>query len=141
MTHTEAERILGLLAGGTPGWNSASEETWNIYTDQIGTLRDYDTAHAAVQQIIRSHTDLARPTIAAVFEAYRWEAHRRAMSVPQITGPAGRIVSVREGREIAARAYANACRNRDPETDVHILSGFRTNEPNPDFLDGFLGAR
>lgn len=139
MTHQDAERILGLLVAATPGWNSANDETFQIYANQLETLRDPDIAVKAVEHIIQTHPGPARPTVAAVFEAYRWEAHRRVMNVPQIGPATTKIVSVREGRQIAARAYAKHCASRDPDTDVHILSGYRTNEPNPDFLAGLLG--
>lgn len=139
MTHDQAERILGLLVGGTPGWNSASDETFAIYTNQIGTLHDADIALAAVEHIIQTHPGPARPTVAQVFSEYRTEARRRTMNAPTLPPAPTRIVSVREGRQIAARAYANQCRSRDPETDVHIRSGFRSNEPAPDFLDAMLG--
>ena len=40
-----------------------------------------------------------------------------------------------------ARAYAKQCGLRDPLTDVHIRSGFRTTAPNPAHLDRLLGLK
>lgn len=140
MTHREAEIILGTLVGGTGGWNSASDETLTIYTEQISTLHDFDIAMRAVEQIIRTWTEPRRPPVAHLFDQYRVEQRRQIMDTPAISGPPSRIVSVTEGRQIAARAYAAECRRRDPDTDVHIRSGFRSNEPNPDFLDRIIGT-
>lgn len=139
MTHNEAERILGLLVGGTPGWNSAPDETFTVYSNQISTLHDVTIALAAVETIIRTHPGPARPTVAQLFNEYRTEARRRAMDAPALPSPSTNIVTIREGRAIAARAYAAQCRSRDPETDVHILSGWRSNEPSSAFLDAMLG--
>ena len=139
MTHREAEIILGLLIGGTGGWNTATDETLMIYTEQISTLHDPHIAKRAVEQIIRTWTEARRPPIAEVFAAYRNEQRREAMATPAIEGTPSRIVTIAEGRQIAARAYAAECRRRNPDTDVHIQSGFRSNEPNPEFLDRLLG--
>ena len=138
MTHSEAEQLLGLLAGATSGWANAPDDTFRTYTRQLTTLSDPALALEAVEHIIATWTEPRRPPVAVVFGAYNTVAKRHAMERPALPPPSHNLVSVPEGRKVAARAYTEACARRTPD-DIHIVSGFRSTEPSQRMLDGFLG--
>jgi len=138
MTHAEAEQLLGILVGGTSGWTSAADETFQVYTNQMSTLRDVELAAEAVEQLIRTWTDARRPSVAAIFSAYRDCARRHEMDRPALPPVHGRIPPLDEGRRIAAQAYANECAAR-PVDDALVASGWRSHEPSSRTVDSLLG--
>jgi hypothetical protein len=139
MTHDHAQQILGILVGGTGGWNSASDETLAIYAEQISTLEHFDIAAQAVYEIIGTWTDARRPPVAVVYAAYRSEARREAMTTPQLTGGSSQIITAAEGRRAAAFAYAKECAKR-LDSDPLIVAGDRTNQPSESVIDSLLGS-
>lgn len=142
MTRDEAERLLGLLIGGTGGWNTAPDETLVFYTRAIAQFRDVDAAAAAVHDVCMTWTEARRPPIAEINRAYSAQMRRRSLeAVPELLpGPVGRIVPVEVGRQIAARAYADECARRDSD-DPLVLRGFRSHQPSARHLAAILGSQ
>ena len=112
----EAEYCLGLLVGGTGGWNSATDETLAIYLTAIQQLEDPVICQSSVEEIVMTWSEQRRPPIAKVIELYRNESRRQLMDRPQLTGPQGATIDAKEGRKIAAAAYAKQCKidGREP---------------------------
>lgn len=137
MTHTDAEQLLGLLVGGTTGWGQASDETIVLYTRALCAFRDDTAAYDAVHQIIDTWSEARRPPIAAINAAYTDVMRRQQMTRPALP-TAGGVVSLDEGRRIAARAYAAECERR-PDDDPLIRRRFRSREPRASVLNAFLG--
>lgn len=138
LTENDAWDLMGKLVVATTGWSDS-----DLVTEYVGLMTnrwsDLPAATAAINMVCETWVQLARPPWAVLHGAYRSAVHRTAMERPAISTP-GHLVSVREGRAIAAKAYERECRSRDPETDIHILSGFRSNVPNPEYLDRLLGV-
>jgi len=122
----------------------------NGYTDQhVDALCDLmatrwsdpDAARTAVTKVADTWTGYGRPPWGTLHTAYQAAVRRAALARPALPPAPSRTVTISEGRRIAARAYAANCATRDPLTDPHIRSGWRTTEPNPEFLDRMLGLR
>lgn len=139
MTESECYEVLSPLIVETTGWDERSIES--VVTRML-SWSDQAAAVEAMTSVVDSWAEARRPPWAVLSGAYRDAARRRALTVPAIEpGADGLPVSFAEGRRIAARAYKDECRRRDPATDVHIKSGFRSSEPNERFLDKMLGIR
>ena len=139
MTHTEAERLLGVLAGGTSGWSSAPDETFQVYLYQFGQMADTEAAFAAVTHIIETWGEARRPPVSAIRQAYQQILVRRAMERPALVSRSPEPVTLEQGRLIAARAYRDECAKR-PARDPHVLSGYRTTAPSARTLNALLGS-
>jgi hypothetical protein len=137
MTEEESWALVSTLAVETSGWDDINIEATR---KRIEGWTDYGCGREAVETVIETHEGYGRPLWGNLNNAYRSSARRRAMSVPALpSGAEGRILSFAEGRAVAARSYSKACALREPNTDPHILSGFRSNVPNPKILDELLG--
>ena len=137
MTEEESWMLISTLAVETSGWDDKNIEATR---QRIEGWTDYECGRQAVETVIETHDGYGRPLWGNLNNAYRSEARRRAMSLPALpSGAEGRILPFAEGRAVAARSYSQACALRDPKTDPHILSGFRSNEPNTKILDELLG--
>tara|TARA_R110001632_G_scaffold55829_3_gene136586 strand:- start:464 stop:907 length:444 start_codon:yes stop_codon:yes gene_type:complete len=138
MTTDIAARLVGMLVVTTTGWtDTTTDATVDLIIQRWPSA---EAGHIAVNQTIESWDRQGRPPWAVLNNAYRDAVRRIAMTAPALdTADARAFTSVSTGRKLAARAYAAECARRDPETDVLILSGFRSNEPNPDRLDWLLG--
>ena len=134
MTEEQAWALVSELVLVTQGWD---EESVSAFAARIEQWESWEAGANAIDQVIDTHQSPGRPAWATLNEAYRIEARRLVMERPAISTP-GHYVSPSEGRQIAAKSYARECASRDPRTDPHILSGFRSREPNPVFLDRFL---
>jgi hypothetical protein len=137
MTEEESWMLISTLAVETSGWDDKNIEATR---QRIEGWTDFECGREAVETVIETHEGYGRPLWGNLNNAYRSVARRRAMSAPALpSGAEGRVVTFAEGRAIAARSYSQACALRDPKTDPHILSGFRSAEPNPKILDELLG--
>lgn len=132
-----ATDCMALLVVTGTGWNDQIVDVW---VDMMATRwSDPDAARTAVQQVADTHTGYGHPSWATVHNAYLAAVRRAAMEQPALPTPRHEIIAPSEGRRIAARAYAKQCALRNPDTDVHIRSGFRTTNPNPEWFDQILG--
>lgn len=138
ISEEDAAGLVGALVATTTGWNDDSVDATMVLIQQ--RWRDIDVATEAVNGIVNTWTRPSRPSWGTLAEAYLNAQRRRAMSVPAITpGSDGLPLTIEQGRAVAARSYAAECRRRNPETDPHIRSGYRTNEPSQRVLDSLLG--
>ena len=135
-----ATDCMALLVVTGTGWNDQIVDVW---VDMMASRwSDPDAARTAVQQIADTHTGYGHPSWATVHTAYQAAVRRSVMERPALpAAPASRTLTMSEARQVVARAYAKQCGLRDPLTDVHIRSGFRTTEPNPVHLDRLLGFK
>ena len=138
MNPSEAQSLLGLLIGGTPGWTNAPDETLIIYTTKLQGLNDTQTAHTAIMHLIDTWDQPRRPPVATLLATYQTIVRRNAMARPTLGAAPHTVLELDEGRRVAARAYAQECAAR-PHDDIHVMSGWRTTEPSPKTLDALLG--
>ncbi|WP_395161465.1 hypothetical protein [Ilumatobacter sp.] len=137
MTEEESWLLVGDLAVETSGWDDINIEATR---KRIEGWPDFNCGREAVETVIETHDGYGRPLWGALNNAYRSSARRRTMAAPALlSGAEGRILSFAEGRVVAAKSYSQYCVKRDTKTDPHILSGFRSTEPNPKILDQLLG--
>lgn len=133
-----ATELVSALVVNTTGWRDDAVD--NLISMIADRWHDERSAIEAINAVINTWTQQGRPTWAVLHRAYSDVRRRKAMEAPALT-EGGTFCSVSEGRAIAAAAYAVECRRRDPETDPHIRSGFRSNEPNPDWFESVLGVK
>jgi len=139
MTGDEAARVASMLVASTTGWNDDAVDA--LLLNMEHTWNDAELAHQAIEHVVNSWTALSRPPWGVLADAYRQFARRRALEAAALeAGDSQKVVSFERGRAIVAFKYAEACGRRDPNTDVHILSGFRSTEPNQKIIDGFLNG-
>jgi len=139
MNDRDASDVMAVLVVATPGWtDDVVDAVLGMVADR---WNDPAAAHIAVQQVADTWTGYGRPPWGTLHTAYQAVVRRAALARPTLPPAPSRTVTIAEGRRIAARAYAANCATRNPDTDPHIRSGFRTTEPNPDFLDRLLGLR
>lgn len=122
----QAAQALGILVGGTQGWN---DEAVAIYLDQLCQLNDPEALLKTCQHILTVHTDPGRPSVARILDRYRYEETQNQRRKPQ---PAPemkqlnahtRIIPPSEGIEIARAAYNEECarQNRPANTIIFDL--------------------
>ena len=134
MNEAQAWELVTRLAIETNGWDDLKIEAT---AKRLEGLADPYAAAQAIETVIETHDTPGRPPWASVRLAYNAAVRHKTMTAPtQIAS--GATVSFAEGRQIAARAYARQCASR-PDDDTHIVSGFRTNEPNMVMFDRMLG--
>jgi hypothetical protein len=139
LTETQAMNLMGTLVTMTTGWN---DDAVDVMVEQIKRKwSDEAAAVEAVDSVVASWEQSSRPPWGVLMTAYRAAVRRRALDAPALSTSSWASISAAEGRKVAAKAYAQACRLRDPETDQHILSGFRSTEPNPLVFDRLLGFK
>ena len=116
----EAAQALGILVGGTQGWN---DEAVAIYLQQLVNVNDPDALLRTCHHILTVHTDPGRPSLARILDRYRYEEtqnQRRKPPAPEMKqlNAHTRIIPPAEGIEIARTAYQNECakQNRQPNT-------------------------
>lgn len=132
-----AARLVGMLVVTTTGWtDTTTDATVDLILQRWSSA---EAGHIAVNQTIESWDRQGRPPWAVLNNAYKDALRRIAMTAPALPpGDSRASISPAMGRKVAARAYAAECARRDPEQDLLILSGYRSNEPNPDRLDWLL---
>lgn len=139
MNDRDASDVMAVLVVATPGW---TDDVVDAVLGMVADRWDDPTAaHIAVQNVVDTWTGYGRPPWGTLHTAYQAAVRRAALARPALPPAPSRTVTISEGRRIAARAYAANCATRDPLTDPHIRSGWRTTEPNPEFLDRMLGLR
>lgn len=140
MKEQNAVTCVAMLVANTSGWNDDSVDA--TIEMMVRRWDDDRCAEEATNHVINTWTRQGRPPWGLLHDAYRVAKRRRYMETPPaLPSGTGTVVPPSIGRQLVARAYARQCRSRDPETDIHILSGFRTNEPNPAVLDAWLGIQ
>lgn len=139
LTETQAVQLLSTLVTATTGWN---DDSVDAMVEQIKRKwSDEAAAVEAVDFVVGSWEQSSRPPWGVLMSAYRGAVRRRTMDAPALAASSWSSIPVSEGRKIAAKAYAQSCRMRDAKTDPLILSGFRTNEPDPMVFDRLLGFK
>lgn len=113
MNREHATIIVGHLVAATTGWN---DEAVVAYVAEVERLDHVDAAGEAVQQLIRTWTETRRPPIAVLLNHYRQVLARRESQHALERGH-GRVVSMREGIEIARAAYERECRAHGRKPD------------------------
>ena len=138
MTHTEAERLLGILIGGTSGWTNAPDETLSIFLSQLCRLADAQSAYTAIDRIVQTWGEARRPPVALILAEYQTVMRRHALEQVALNPAPSHIPTLTAGRQIAARNYHDEATSR-PDDDIHVLSGWRKTGPSPRTLDALLG--
>jgi hypothetical protein len=133
----QAAELTGVLITSTTGWNDDSTEATIMLME--ARWSNFDLACEAVASVTETWTRPSRPPWGGLMEAYRTAARRATETTPAIQATPENVPDIREGRRIAAEAYARECRNRRPD-DPHIRSGFRTAEPNWRVFDALMGT-
>jgi hypothetical protein len=130
---------MGELVVNTTGW---TDTTADAVTERMSQQwYSFEAAEEAIQQVISTWTGIARPTWGVLHSAYRDAVRRADMRQQPLAIAGGRQhVPPAVGLRIAAEAYARECRSRDPRTDPHILSGWRSNEPNMEMFASVMAA-
>ncbi len=118
--------LLGRLMGLTSGWDNAPDLTIDSYSDEIAAWTDLEAATQAIDEIINTWDRSTRPTFGVLQRAYQGARRRIVLERPTLTSAAGLPLSIAEGRQIAARAYADERRRQGKE-------------PNWEFFDRFAG--
>ena len=122
----EAAQALGILVGGTQGWN---DEAVAIYLQQLVNVNDADALLRTCQHILTVHTDPGRPSLARILDRYRYEEtqnqRRKPPAPPEMKqlNAHTRIIPPLEGIEIARTAYQDECakQSRQPNTLIFDL--------------------
>ena len=114
MTRDEALRCIGLLVGGTTGWNP---ESYEIYVDRCVRLTSVPVLLRAVEQILEVWKDARRPPLALVLETYQ-------ACLPRTLGlPMGenKVCDMERGLQIMWENYEAECRRlgKEPDTAYH----------------------
>jgi hypothetical protein len=137
LTEKQAVTLMGKLVTMTTGWN---DDAVDVMVDQMmRQWHDDAAASEAVDAVLASWTQTSRPPWGVLAAAYRDAVRRSAMAPRSLPAASeGSFVTIEQGRQIAAHAYAKECARRNPLTDVHTLSGYRSAEPNFKILDGML---
>jgi len=138
VTHTEAERLLGILIGGTSGWTNAADESLTIYLNQLCRLADAQSAYTAIDRIIQTWGEARRPPVALILSEYQTVMRRPALDRVALIPSLRALPSFTAGRQIAARNYHDEATTRTPD-DIHVMSGWRKQAPSPRILDALLG--
>ncbi|MGA1037179.1 MAG: hypothetical protein ACO3VQ_05140 [Ilumatobacteraceae bacterium] len=113
MDKEQATMLVGYLVGATTGWN---DEAVVIYVDELMRHNEYSAMETAVRNIAVTWREPRRPPIAVILDAYRSElAKRQSAALPPARN--GQRVSVREGLQIAQKAYEGEMRRRGKEPD------------------------
>ena len=108
----QAAQALGILVGGTQGWN---DEAVAIYLQQLVTVNDPEALTNACHHILTNHTDPGRPSLARILDRYRYEETQNKLRKPPSREPkevvAGhiRVLPPLEGIETARQAYEDEC--------------------------------
>lgn len=108
----QAAQALGILVGGTQGWN---DEAVAIYLDQLCQLNDPEALLKTCQHILTVHTDPGRPSVARILDRYRYEEtqnqRRKPQPAPEMKqlGAHTQTIPPLEGIEIARAAYEDEC--------------------------------
>jgi hypothetical protein len=138
MNEATAVQLVTSLVVNTTGWNDDAVEA--MISMMASRWDDERAGIEAVNSVVNSWTNMSRPTWGVMQDSYRNARRRELMEAPtSLPSSYGKTIPFHEGQRIAARTYSHECRSRDPETDVHIRSGFRKAEPNPKLLDKWLG--
>jgi hypothetical protein len=108
----EAAQALGILVGGTQGWN---DEAVAIYLQQLVTVNDPQALTNACHHILTHHTEPGRPSLARILDRYRYEETQNKLRKPtppreqKQLGAHIHTIPPAEGIETARRAYEEEC--------------------------------
>jgi hypothetical protein len=120
----EAAQALGILVGGTQGWN---DEAVAIYLQQLVNVNDPDALLRTCQHILTVHTDPGRPSLARILDRYRYEEtqnqRRKPPAPPEMKqlGAHTRAIPPLEGIEIARAAYQDECARQGRQPNHQIF--------------------
>lgn len=118
----QAAQALGLLVGGTQGWN---DEAVAVYLSQLVQLDDVDALHRACHHVLRTHNDPGRPSIARILDRYRYEyGQRPAPPSRQIGSRHLAVMPVEEGLRVAWDAYVAECVRQGREPNNAMFNGW-----------------
>jgi len=122
-----AAEALGILVGGTQGWNN---EAVAIYLTQLVQLDDVDALRATCLHLVQTHNDPGRPSLARILDRYRYEAtqNQRRNPRPQIPQHAGgrqlNVIPVKDGLRVAWDAYVAECGRQGREPNRVMFAGW-----------------
>jgi hypothetical protein len=128
----DAFAAVGRIAAVTTGWSDTAVER---YAHEIASqCSDVEALAEAARDLAVSWTEMARPTLGNVLDAYRTVCRRNAMSAEQPAIATGTgVIDPRRGRLIAANEYAGHCRRSGREPNVayfdQIVAAIPTKTP------------
>ena len=119
----QAAQALGLLVGGTQGWN---DEAVAVYLSQLVQVDDADALHRACLHILKTHADPGRPSMARILDRYRYEYGQRpaAATSRQIGARHLAIMPVEEGLRVAWDAYVDECQKQGKQPNKPMFAGW-----------------
>lgn len=118
MTYNEAMSCLGQVVGTTNGW---SNDSINVYAKRMTGWHDLPAAREACKEIADTWTRASQPPFGVLQETYQSVMRRNASGNVRPIMTAN-VVSVREGREIAAKAYAQECKRLGKEPNEQLFA-------------------
>ena len=103
MTEDQAFGLIGALVGATNGW---TEDAVDIYTAEVQTWDDLDSAQIAIADLCRTWSEPFKPSLGQVVERYRAERARNVRAEQEALEPPAEVYPSHErGWEIARQAY------------------------------------
>ena len=119
----QAAQALGMLVGGTQGWN---DEAVAVYLTQLVQVDDADALLRACHHILRTHSDPGRPSVARILDRYRYEYTQQQPASPsrQVGSRHLAVIPVEEGLRVAWDAYEQECRQHGREPNKPMFNGW-----------------
>jgi len=131
MRRDEALRFVGLVVGATGSKDDWSDETIEVYVNEVASWQDPEAATEAVAQLIQSWTWGHKPAVGVLHQAYMAACRRHELMAPRELPPPG--CPFERGVGICWEAYVQECR-------MPTVQGWDPREPNRDYFDSMLGA-
>ena len=118
----QAAQALGLLVGGTQGWN---DEAVAVYLSQLVQVDDADALHRACLHILKTHTDPGRPSVARILDRYKYEYTQKPPAPSRQIGSRHlATMPVEEGLKVAWAAYIDECQKQDKQPNKAMFNGW-----------------
>ena len=119
----QAAQALGMLVGGTQGWN---DEAVAVYLSQLVQVDDADALLRACHHILRTHSDPGRPSIARILDRYRHEYTQQqpAPASRQVGSRHLAVIPVEEGLRVAWDAYVDECCKQGKQPNKPMFAGW-----------------
>lgn len=122
----QAAHALGILVGGTTGWN---DEAVTIYLTQLVQLDDAYALLQACTHILQTHTDLARPSLGKILDRYRYEYTTSRQHQPKpLPSAAGiktlKVIAPSDGLPKAWDAYKAECEKQGRSPNVQLFNSW-----------------
>jgi hypothetical protein len=116
MTEDDANRCLGHVIGVGFGW---TDEVVESYIEALMKFPRVDLMERVAEQLALEWDRPSRIPMGKFTEGYKALQRQEAMDSPPALTEGGAIPSVKRGREIAANAYVQECKQqgRDPDWD------------------------